>query len=121
MSISTFLSNSAETRELHSIQKLRSRYYKANYQKCKDQVLGYVKTLDAMVEHVDDEHKELFVQSRKYHIIFSFVQVNPIETSIDIKLEQYGLMGMHRPRKRIIEIYEYLDKKLPFKGVSLHP
>lgn len=122
MSLSSYLANASETRELHSVVKLRSRYYKTNYQKCKEQVLAYVKTLGgAMVEHVDDDHKELFVQGKKFHIIFSFVQVNPIETSIDIKVEQYGLMGMHRPRKRIIEAYEFLDQRLPFKGVSLHP
>ncbi len=121
MSISSFLNNGAETRELHQVTGLRSRYYKTNYQKSKARVLEYAKTLECEVKNINDEHKEIFIQGRKFHIIFSFVQVNPIETSIDMKFEQYGLMGMHRPRKKIIEIYKYLDTHLPFKGVSLHP
>lgn len=121
MSIRSFIANSAETRELHQVVALRSRYYKTNYAKAKARVLEYVKQLDVDVRSIDDEHKEVFVQGRRFHIIFSFVQVNPIETSIDIKVEQYGLMGMHRPRKRIIEIYKYLDTHLQFKGCGLHP
>lgn len=121
MSISSFLNNAAETRELHKVSELRSRYYKTNYAKSKARVLEYVKTIDAEVRNIDDAHKEIFIQSGKFHIIFSFVQVNPIETSIDIKVDQYGLMGMHRPRKRIIAIYKYLDTHLQYKGVSLHP
>lgn len=121
MSIRSFLNNSAETREVHHINSLRSRYYKTNYPKAKECILQYVNTLKAEVKNIDDVHKEIFVQGGKFHIIFSIVQVNPIETSIDIKVDQYGLMGMHRPRKRIIEIYKYLDKQLQFKGVSLHP
>lgn len=121
MSIRSYLDNNAETRELHPFPKLRSKYYKTNYNKCKEQVLEYIKGLNAELRNIDEEHKEIFVQGRNFHMIFSFVQVNPIETSIDIKVEKYGLMGMHKPRKQIIEAYAFLDQRLPFKGVSLHP
>jgi hypothetical protein len=121
MSISSFISNSAETREVHQISGLRSRYYKSNYIRAKECILEYVKTIKAEVNNVDDVHKEIFIQGSRFHIIVSFVQVNPRETSIDIKVDQYGLMGMHRPRKRIIEMYKYTDSKLAFKGISLHP
>lgn len=121
MSIRSFLNNSAETREVHQVLGLRSRYYKTNYAKAKACILDYVKDLNAQVKNIDDAHREIFLQGGRFHIIFSMVQVTPIETSIDIKVEQYGLMGMHRPRKKILEIYKYLDEKLPYKGVSLHP
>lgn len=121
MSVSSFLSNSAETRELHQVIGLRTRYYKTNYPKMKACILEYVKTLNAEVKNIDDEHKEIFVQGARFHIIFSVLQVTPVETSLNIKYDKYGLMGMHRPRKKIVEIYKYLDKKLILKGVSLHP
>lgn len=121
MSVSSFLSNSAETREIHQVVGLRSRYYKSNYKKTKECILEYVKTLNAEVKNIDDVHREIFIQGGRFHIIFSMVQVTPIETSIDIKVDQYGLMGMHRPRRKIMEIYKYLDSNLSFKGVSLHP
>lgn len=121
MGAGSFLSNIAETKELHKDGPLRSRYYKTNYKKAKAAVLKYAETLKVEVRHEDDAHKELFLQGGRFHIIFSFVQVTPIETSIDIKVEQYGLMGMNRPRKHILNCYNYLDKQLDLKGVSLHP
>ena len=120
MSVSSFLNNGAETKEMHQVSGLRSRYYKTNYSKAKARILEYVKEIGADIRNVDDAHKEIFIQGKKFHIIFSVVQVNPIETSVDLKVEYYGLMGMHRPRKKIIEIYNYLDKHLEFKGVGLH-
>ncbi len=121
MSLKSYLGTIAETQELHSVIGLRSRYYKANYQKAKEVVLEYAEQMKAVVRNIDDEHKEILLQSNKFHIIVTFVQVTPIETSIDFKVEMYGLFGLHRPRKMIIKFYEYLNSVLPFKGVGLHP
>ncbi len=121
MGFFSFLNNTAETKELHSDAELRSRYYKTNYPKAKAVVLEHVNDLKASVRNIDDEHKELFIQGDRYHIIVSLVQVNPIETSIDFKVEVYGLAGFGRPKKKIVEFYQYLDQNLSFKGVGLHP
>jgi hypothetical protein len=111
----------AESKELHSDPQLRSRYYKANYRTVKAHVIEHAKTLQLDVRSVDDEHREIFLQGSRYHIIVSIVQVNPIETSVDFKVEFYGLIGRGRPKKTILAFYQYLDANLPFKGVGLHP
>lgn len=121
MGVMSFINNLAESKELHSDGLLRTHYYKTNYQKTKAVVLEYAAMIRADVRSIDDEHKEVFLQGDRYHIIVSFVQVNPIETSVDFKVEQYGIIGMNRPKKRIIEFYQYLDQQLVLKGISLHP
>ena len=121
MGFFSYFSPRAESKELHSDVALRSHYYKTNYAKTRDAIVEHAQELNLGVRTIDDEHREIFLQGAKYHIICSLVQVTPYETSVDFKIEVYGLMGMNRPRKRIIQFYQYLDKKLPFKGVSLHP
>lgn len=121
MSITTFFKTIAETTELHASGPLRSRYYKTNYNKAKEAVLEYAKDQKIMVKNVDDEHHEIFLQANRFHIMVSIIQVNPIETSIDFKVQHYGLIGMNRPQARIEAFYQFLDNKLPFKGVGLHP
>ncbi|AIO19617.1 hypothetical protein KQ51_01743 [Candidatus Izimaplasma bacterium HR1] len=121
MSFNSWIGTIAETKELHSVISLRSRYYKTNYQQAKAVVLEHAEAIKVDVRNIDDEHKEILLQNSRFHIIVSFVQVNPIETSIDFKVEMYGFFGMHRPRKMITKFYEYLDNNLKFKGVGLHP
>lgn len=121
MGLMNFLNNSAETSELHSTVSLRSRYYKANYTKTKNEIINLANHLALNVGNVDDAHGEILLQSNKYHIIATVIQVNPIETSVDFKLMMYSIAGFNRPQKKIKEMYDYLDSKLQFKGVGLHP
>ena len=121
MGLSSLLKNIAETQELHSVQALRSRYYKANYANVKAQVLKYAEQDKMNVKNVDDVHKEILLQSNRYHIIVSIVQVSPIETSVDFKIEMYAMIGWGKPQKKLIEFYQFLDQNLQFKGVGLHP
>lgn len=121
MSFRSYIGTIAETQELHPFVGLRSRYYKTNYQKAKAVVLENAEKMKLDVRNINDEHKEILLQSNRYHIIVTLVQVTPIETSVDFKVEMYGMFGFHRPRKMIMSFYEYLDNNLPFKGVGLHP
>jgi hypothetical protein len=121
MGFLSFFHTIAESKELHSDTVLRSRYYKTNYAKAKAVVLEFAKEKGLDVRNIDDVHKELFLQGSRFHVIVSIVQVNPIETSIDLKVEIYGLLGFNRPKNKIVEYYAYLDQNLPFKGVGLHP
>ena len=54
-------------------------------------------------------------------MIVTCIEVTPFETSVDIKVNFFGFIGMNRPAKTIEKIYQYLDSRLRFKGVSLHP
>ena len=121
MGIMSFIQNIAESKELHSEGILRTHYYKSNYQNVKAVCVEYAAREKMDVRHIDDVHKELFLQANKFHIMVSIVQVNPIETSVDFKVEQYGMIGMNRPKKRIVDFYAYLDQQLVLKGISLHP
>ena len=121
MGFMSFIGNSAETSELNSVVSLRSRYYKANYTKTKGIIQELAKEFKLDVRNVDDQHGEILLQSNRYHIIVTIISVNPIETSIDFKLMMYSLVGFNRPQKKIVEMYKYLDSKMTFKGVGLHP
>ena len=121
MGIKSFMRTTAETREMHALGKMRTRYYKTNYNKAKAKVLLYVEKLGVDIKNIDDNHGEIFVQSNKYHMIISIIQVTPIETAVDFKVQFYGLIGRNRPQKLIQDFYTYLDSELPFKGTSLHP
>lgn len=110
-----------ETREMHALPDLRTHYYKTNFKKTKAVVVDYANRHDLSIPTVDDAHGELYLQAKNYHIIVSIVQVTPLETAVDFKVQFYSLMGFNRPKKQILAFYDYLDKNLPFKGTSLHP
>ena len=116
-----FFSNNTETSELHAIQDLRTRYYKTNFKKVKQEIEAHCDKQGIVLKHVDEVHGEMFLQTAKYHMIVSIVQVTPLETAVDMKVQTYKIAGMNEPKKRIIEMYAFLDTKLPFKGTSLHP
>lgn len=121
MGLLDFFSNNVETSELHKVKDLRTRYYKTNFKKIKEQIEAYSDQKGILVKHVDELHGEMFLQTAKYHMIVSIVQVTPLETAVDMKVQTYKIAGMNEPMKRIIEMYAFLDTKLPFKGTSLHP
>jgi hypothetical protein len=116
-----FLSNNAETSELHSVMDLRTRYYKTSYKKVKEQVEAYAEEQNITVKHVNDVHGEIFLQTGNYHMIVSIIQVTPLETAVDMKVQTYKLMGMSLPKKLILQMYAFLNINLTFKGTSLHP
>jgi hypothetical protein len=121
MGLKTFLTNNAETRELHVDPELRSRYYKTTFKKVKQVIDQYCDELGIVIVNVDEVHGEMFLQTSKYHMIASIIQVNPLETAVDLKVQTYQLIGRNVPKAKIAKMYEYLDKNLPFKGVGLHP
>lgn len=121
MGLKTFLSNNAETRELHTDSELRSRYYKTTFKKIKTAIEEYCDNEGIVVVNVDETHGEMFLQTTKYHMIVSIIQVNPLESAVDLKVQTYQLIGRNVPKMKVLKMYKYLNDKLPFKGVGLHP
>ena len=121
MSIRDFLSNNFETKDTHRIPKLKTRYYKTSYKKIKKALEEYCEKKDIHIKHTDDVHREIFIQTSKYHIIFSVVQVTPLESAIDMKIQTYKIMGMNKPVDIIWKLYQHFDSVLQFKGVGLYP
>ena len=121
MGLKTFLTNNAETRELHTDPDLRSRYYRTTFRKTKDIIEQYCNDRGIVIVNVDEVHGEMFLQTSKHHMIASIIQVNPLETAVDLKVQTYQLIGRNMPKAKIIQMYEHLNENLTFKGVGLHP
>ena len=113
--------NYAETKELHKDGSLRTRYYKTNYRKAKEVVLQYATDKKLEVRNVDDNHGELYLQNSRFHMIVSVIQVTPLETAIDVKVQTYAIAGLGKPKKLCLELYKRCNEHLTYKGVSLHP
>lgn len=121
MGIGTFFSNNAETRENHQDIELRSRYYKTSFKKIRVKIEEYCDTEGIVVVNVDEAHGEMFLQTTKYHMIVSIIQINPLETAVDLKVQTYQLIGRNVPKKTVLKMYEFLNNSFTFKGVGLHP
>ena len=121
MGLFSFTKTLCETKELHDDKDLRTRYYKTSYIKAKEQIEVFANKTGLDITNVDDTHKEMLIQTHKFHAIISIIQVTPVETAVDIKIQTYGLFGMNIPKKTVLEIYKHLNNSLQFKGISLHP
>ena len=121
MSIKSFFSPSCETRELHTDPELRTRYYRNKF---KDVIIGLrkVASQNAMeVRDVNDIHKEVYMLGNGFDAIVTITQISPIEAGIDLKVNTFSGIGMGRPKKKALKIYQDLKEILKFKGISLHP
>lgn len=121
MGLKSFLTNNSETRELHSDTELRSRYYKASFKKVRACIEEYCDEKGIVVVNVDEVHGEMFLQTTKHHMIVSIIQLTPLETAVDLKVQTYQLIGRNVPKTKILKMYNYLNENLTFKGVGLHP
>ena len=121
MSFSSYLATVAETNENHLDINYKTRYYKAKYVKVKESLELYAKEKGFKITKVSDKFGEIFLQKNNQHIIATVIQFNPLETGIDLKVQIYKIIGRNKPFKEIINLYNYLDKHLEFKGVGLHP
>jgi len=121
MSLSSFFSPSCETRELHSDEVLRTRYYRNNFTQVVEAFKKLSEQMDFDVQNINREHTELYLISNGFDCIVTVSQITPIESGVDLKINVFGAIGFGKPKKRAIELYRGLDKTLQFKGVSLHP
>ena len=121
MGIGAFFSNNAETRETHTDPDLCSRYYKTSFKKIKEKIEEYCVQEDIVVVNIDETHGEMFLQTSKHHMIASIIQINPLETAVDLKVQTYQLIGRGVPKAKIMKLYEFLNNNFTFKGVGLHP
>lgn len=121
MGLLDFTKTIVETEELHKDKDLRTRYYKTSYFKAKESILSFCNKAGMTVENVDDNHGEIFIQTKKFHMILSVIQLTPVETAVDIKVQTYGTFGFNLPKQTALAVYDHLNKNLSFKGVSLHP
>ncbi len=121
MSLRSFFSPSCETRELHVEPELRTRYYRNNF----SQVIEALKKVAEMnglnLQDINEVHKEIYMLGNGFDCIVTVSLITPIESGIDLKINYFTSLGLNKPKKKAIKIYEDLKGILNFKGVSLHP
>jgi len=121
MGIMSFFSTTCETRELHQDPELRTRYYRNNFKQCLEAMQRYADANALEVKNVNQEHGEIYLLGPGYDLIMTITQTSPIESGVDMKINYFTVSGLGRPKRRAMEIYQFLEKQLNFKGVSLHP
>ncbi len=121
MGIMSFFATTCETRELHTDPDLRTRYYRNNFKQCLEALKQFAETNHLEVRNINTEHGEIYLLGNGFDIIVTIIQVTPVEAGIDLKINFFAFSGLGRPKKKAVEFYKYLDSKLNFKGMSLHP
>jgi hypothetical protein len=121
MSIKSFFSPSCETRELHTDPELRTRYYRNKFREVLSALQQVAKLNGMEVRNVNEIHKEVYMLGNGFDAIVTITQISPIEAGIDLKINTFTAVGMHRPRKKAMKIYQDLKGILKFKGIALHP
>lgn len=121
MSFMSFFQVSCETREVHRDLDLRTHYYRNSFEQCLKAVKAYAEKEQIDVKQVNPTHGEIYLLGNGFDVIVTALQLSPIETGVDLKVNYFNLIGLNRPKKRALEIYKYMDSALNFKGVSLHP
>ena len=121
MSVKSFFSPSCETRELHTDPALRTRYYRNRFKDVVDALRQVAKLNGMEVRDVNEVHKEVYMIGSGFDAIVTITQITPIEAGIDLKVNSFSAIGMHRPRKKAMKIFQDLKSVLNFKGVALHP
>jgi len=121
MGLFDFASNVSETFETNQNNSLKTHYYKDRYINIKQIVINYAKANKITVRSEDDVHGEIYLQTGSYHMIVSILQVTPLETAVDIKVQTYRIIGLFKPVKLILNMFSHISSKSSFKGVGLHP
>ncbi|MCT8137412.1 DUF1499 domain-containing protein [Anaerobacillus sp. CMMVII] len=120
-----FISTHTETRELHSDETLKTRYYKA----MKDKAFNEVLTLFQQTPHFEVrdhsvERGEIIVNGgtkKKFFLVATVIMVSPNRTAVDfaVSTETALPMDFGYSAKVIKDTYEKLDKRLEYVGSGL--
>lgn len=121
MALLDFIKNTEETSERHRNRDFLTCYYRSSYTKVKEAVIRFAEKNKIDVRDINDEHGEIYLQTRAFHIMVSVVQVNALETAVDLKVQTYGFIGFNKPAKLIKSCYKELNDTLTLKGKALHP
>ncbi|MFH0993677.1 MAG: hypothetical protein V1761_04940 [bacterium] len=121
MSLMSFFQTYCETRELHPDAVLRTHYYRNGFRDCVTALEKLAEKDRLEVRDVNQTHGEVYLLGNGFDCIVTIAQITPIESGIDLKVNYFSFAGLGRPKKKVVELYKYLDSALKFKGVSLHP
>ncbi len=112
MGFSDFFSNDFQTTDNHSNNVLKTRYYRGDYNKVKSEIIDVVKKMGFVVQEVNDDYKEIRVDSRRQEMIFNVFSISYFEQAVDIKVNTRYLIACGRGLKLIETFYKELGKNL---------
>ncbi|MFA5542335.1 MAG: hypothetical protein WC008_02590 [Bacilli bacterium] len=120
MKFRDYFTNEFHTAEDHYIPSLRSRYYRSTLANAIEAIKEIAKKHKGVIKHVDDVRGEILFDSQKFSANVIITSTSYTETAVDLLITTYGILPLGKGKKIIEQIYTDIDKKLPFKGVSLY-
>lgn len=115
-----FFRTSAETREMHKKDELRTHYYRNTFEQVVKAFEKICSEEDIQLQQVNKQFGDLYMCAFDFEVFATVLQITPAETSVDMKINFFSLMGFKKPERKIIHLYQRLDHSLNFKGKSLH-
>lgn len=112
MALADFFSNDFQTSDNHSNHVLKTRYYRGDYNKIKSEIIDVANRMGFVVEEVNDEYKEIRVESRRQEMIFNVFSISYFEQAVDIKVNTRYILSRGRGLKLIEAFYKELGKNL---------
>ncbi len=116
--VSQTFSSYAQTSDRHSEKELETHYYKTNVKQAIEAVESVVSTKNGYeIKSVQEERGEIGIAISKPKgalMIVTVTMVRPFRTAIDFSVSTESKVSFGFGKKAIIEMYEQLDKTLPF-------
>ena len=111
-----------ETKELESIDLLKTHYYKTCYEDLKNEYLRIVEHMGFDIVSIDDIYSEIFIEKSRMSVTTKIIEHTPRETSIDFYINADFLIGSKKKAITFIaEVLALIGKRFELKGLSLRP
>ncbi|WP_088103786.1 DUF1499 domain-containing protein [Halalkalibacter urbisdiaboli] len=119
-----FFSARAESTEKHFLDELKTRYYKTSKDKAIQAVEEILNQDGLKVKRIETDLGEVIATStsgKKVLVIATVITVKPFRTAVDFSCSVETMLpsDFGFSRKKVIALYEKLDKELPYIGSGL--
>ena len=109
-----------ETREMHSKEALRTRWFQGTYDEVKKGIFAAAEELGYGVIDVNDTFKEMLLEG-PHVLVIKISSYGRYEHGVDLTLSTKWWLDLGRGKNVVGRFYNHLGKHVKFKGVSLHP
>ena len=109
-----------ETRESHSKEAFRTRWYQGTYEEVKKAIFSAAEELGYGVIDVNDTFKEMLLEG-PHVVVIKISSYGRYEHGIDFTVSTKWLLDLGRGKGVVSRLYDQIGKHVKFKGVSLHP
>ena len=109
-----------ETRETHSKEAYRTRWYQASYDEVKKAIFSAAEELGYGVIDVNDTFKEMLLEG-PHVVVVKISSYGRYEHGVDFTVSTRWLLDLGRGKGVLDRLYNHIGKHVKCKGVSLHP